>query len=149
MALPSTPTTSLLPCSVSSERPRHLKFLSASHWLAQSGLSSGSAPPPPGGSAPLHLPTPHLCWLSNLHDCLEMLTVGWRPAPAPRTAGPVPVLQELPHTCPTQQHTGPMAPRTLFAVCLGCQCGRCLGKGTQSGGAGSLSWKVLLVSSGC
>lgn len=66
MALPSTPTTSLLPCSVLSERPRHLKFLSASHWLAQSGLSGGSAPPPPGWSAPLHLPTPHLCWLSNL-----------------------------------------------------------------------------------
>lgn len=101
---------------------------------------------------PLHLAgvLPSTCPLlicAGCQTCLEMLTVGWRPAP--RTAGLVPVLQELPHTCPTQQHTGPMAPRTLFAVCLGCQCGRCLGKMSRKGDSKWWGWESVLEGFAC
>lgn len=82
-----TPHFSFLPCSVSPESPWHLKFLGASNWLQTLGGHSQVS----GWSALPHLSTlSHLCWLSYLHDCLEMLTPGWRPGP--HTAGPVPVL---------------------------------------------------------
>lgn len=147
-ALPATPTTSFLSCSMSPESPWHLKFLSASNWLH---TLCGHSQVSQAGVPFFHLSTAsHLCWQSYLRDCLEMFIVaGWRPGP--HTAGPVPVLlawltpetiSSLPgaaHTCQLQQHMGPMGSEKPVCHVFWLSVWKMSWKGIESGWVGSLA----------